>query len=65
MPRSMLNYGKIILEKVSFDKKLFWKEYDKACRDLKKEECDQLINWITSKFKDSSLVKIDLKRSDN
>lgn len=65
MPQSMLNYGKILLEKVSFDKNLFWKEYNKACKDLKREECDQLINWITSKYQNSSLIKIDLKNPNN
>lgn len=60
MPTRMLNYGKVILEKVSFDKKLFWKEFDKICVQLKQEECKQLSNWVFVKYQNSQLVRVDL-----
>lgn len=62
MPLSMLSYGKMILEKVSFDKGLFWKEYNKFCQELRKEECYQLSEWIITKYQNSPLVKVDVKK---
>ncbi len=46
MKTSMLEYFKIILDKVSFDKKLFRKEYRKSLSSLTKDEANQLKNWI-------------------
>ena len=44
----MLEYYKIILEKVSFDEKLFKREYNKAMEHLNTEERDELIEWLTN-----------------
>ena len=44
--RKMLEYYKIILEKVSFDEKLFKREYNKAMEHLNTEERDELIEWL-------------------
>jgi len=46
----MLEYFKMILEKVSFDKTLFRAEYYKAIRKLLKEELVELRKWCIEKF---------------
>lgn len=42
----MLEYSKVILSKISFDKKLFRKEYKKAFRYLDNNERTALKNWV-------------------
>lgn len=49
--RSMLEYAKIILSKISFDKRLFRKEYRKAFRSLNAEERVTLRQWIRNEFR--------------
>jgi len=44
----MLNYCKLILEKVSFDKTLFKKEYYKALTYLNSNERIELRVWLNS-----------------
>ena len=51
-----LNYYKIILKKVSFDRCLFHKEYHKAIRDLNAQEIADLNNWIQSTGFDHNLA---------
>ncbi len=46
----MLEYVKTILEKVSFDGKLFEKELFKALRTLGREELKLLKNWCYERF---------------
>lgn len=46
----MLEYSKIILEKVSFDQKLFRKEYRKAVKMLNEEEAGKLHEWCLKHF---------------
>ena len=46
----MLEYMKTILEKVSFDKHLFEKEYEKAKIKLSKQEFEELEAWVMHKF---------------
>lgn len=46
---SMLEYSKLILSKMTFDKKLFGKEVRKAFRYLNADERRQLIEWVRSK----------------
>ncbi|MCB9224245.1 MAG: hypothetical protein R2780_02240 [Crocinitomicaceae bacterium] len=41
-----LNFYKTILDKVSFDTGLFWKEYQKALKFLSNEEKQELDLWI-------------------
>ena len=43
---SMLEYSKIILSKISFDRKLFWKEYKKAFKYLDNNERSVLREWV-------------------
>lgn len=48
----MFEYAKIILQKVSFDKFLFAKEFNKFLNWLNNDESSLLINWANIKFRD-------------
>ncbi|WP_026979923.1 hypothetical protein [Flavobacterium suncheonense] len=48
MPRVMYAYTKSILERVSFDPKLFCKELEKAVKILLPYELEQLTEWLLS-----------------
>jgi hypothetical protein len=50
MSLSMLEYTKTILEKVSFDKKLFEKELYKAIKYLMPPELKELEQWCLERF---------------
>ncbi len=45
-----LDYVKVILEKVSFDAKLFEKELRKAIKTLLTEEIKELRTWCSEQF---------------
>ncbi len=47
MARAMLEYTKTVLQKVSFDAKLFVKEVKKAVSRLLPEEIEELRIWLT------------------
>ncbi len=53
---SFLEYYKIILEKVSFDKHLFSKEYQKALRYMDNNEVMRLEKWLREKGYKSELI---------
>jgi DNA replication protein DnaD len=46
MPRTVFAYTKSILERVSFDKKLFRKELEKALKNLLPYEIELLRDWL-------------------
>jgi len=46
MSTTMFSYTKSILERVSFDPKLFCKELEKAIKVLLPYEIDQLRDWL-------------------
>jgi hypothetical protein len=46
----MLEYSKLILEKVSFDNKLFEKELIKSINILMPEEIKELLSWVSANF---------------
>lgn len=46
MSRLIYDYTKSVLERVSFDAKLFCKELDKAVRVLLPYEIEQLTEWL-------------------
>ncbi|MFX0556649.1 hypothetical protein ACOCEA_07620 [Maribacter sp. CXY002] len=46
MARTMLEYSKTVLRKVSFDAKLFYKELKKALVRLLPEEAEELKVWL-------------------
>lgn len=48
----MLNYCKVILQKVSFDGSLFEKELTKAASWLQPEETKELVQWAEANFVD-------------
>ena len=48
MSMSMYNYTKAVLERVSFDPKLFCKELEKAIKVLLPYEIEQLTDWLLS-----------------
>ncbi len=50
MTKSMLEYSKEILQKVSFDPELFQKELQKAIRMLGEDEVRELILWCRIQF---------------
>ena len=56
----MLEYVKTILQKVSFDGKLFEKELRKALKMITKEELVLLKNWCYEKF--SGLYQLILNK---
>lgn len=47
---TMFEYSKMILEKVSFEPRIFKKELRKALRQSTKEEFKQLMAWCREKF---------------
>ncbi|MCE2611770.1 hypothetical protein LVD13_02220 [Flavobacteriaceae bacterium D16] len=46
MARAMLDYYKLVLQKVSFDVKLFSKELKKAIKRLLPHEIEELKHWL-------------------
>ena len=46
MSRMIYDYTKTVLERVSFDAKLFYKEFEKALKMLLPYEIEQLIDWL-------------------
>jgi len=46
MPKTMLEYTKTVLKKVSFDSVLFCKELKKSLRILLPEEVEELKKWL-------------------
>lgn len=51
MKTTMLAYSKLILEKVSFSKELFEREYKKALRNLSAGEAHHLQEWLSGEGK--------------
>ena len=49
MRNGYLEYYQLILQKVSFDQRLFMKEYNKALKFLKQHEAESLHQWISSR----------------
>lgn len=59
----MLEYAKKILNKVSFDVKLFRKELAKAYQYLLQEEIEELRNWVDVNYGDHyNLTPIYIKK---
>lgn len=46
--KSFLEYSKKVLSNFTFDKTLFWKEYQKAKRYLKPKELLELDRWVSN-----------------
>ncbi|GLU50879.1 MULTISPECIES: hypothetical protein [Dyadobacter] len=56
---SMLEYIKIILQKVSFDRRLFEKELRKAIRMLMPAEVKRLRNWCYENYSSVHLATLN------
>jgi 5-carboxymethyl-2-hydroxymuconate isomerase len=64
MPRLIFEYTKSVLERVSFDAKLFCKELNKALKTLLPFEIQELKNWLlifTKEKPELRRVLIDVK----
>lgn len=57
MTKVMLDYTKSILERVSFDPALFYKELQKAIRSLLPYEMEQLKEWLLNFTKEKPEFK--------
>jgi DNA replication protein DnaD len=57
MTKVMLDYTKSILERVSFDPALFYKELQKAIRSLLPYEMEQLKDWLLNFTKEKPELK--------
>ncbi len=60
MARAMLEYTKMVLQKVSFDAKLFCKEVKKAVERLLPEEIEELKLWLRQFLTDKPELKESL-----
>ena len=60
MSKSMLEYTKLVLQKVSFDVKLFHKELKKAIQRLLPEELKELKNWLLLFLEDKPELQTSL-----
>ena len=50
--KTMLEYVKTVLQKVSFDSDLFIHEFSKALGWLSKEEQQKLKDWVINNYRD-------------
>jgi len=60
MSKSMLEYSKTVLKKVSFDTLLFCKELKKALQTLLPEEVEELKVWLERFITDKPELKQSL-----
>ncbi|MDH3796884.1 MAG: hypothetical protein OER83_08425 [Flavobacteriaceae bacterium] len=60
MSRAMLDYTKLVLQKVSFDIKLFHKELKKAVKRLLPYEIEELKLWLLQFQEDKPELKPSL-----
>lgn len=58
---SRLEYSKIILEKVSFSRELFKKEFTKALNMLAKHESRELSVWCLENFEAQKLYHMEME----
>ena len=57
MKKIQLEYCKFILEKVSFDPRLFQKELTKSLKILVESEARELLAWVKSRFKGHAVLE--------
>lgn len=60
MKTCMLTYSKLILEKVSFSKELYEREYRKALKKLSESEARQLKEWANDKKKKLAHMSVSM-----
>ena len=64
MKTSFLDYYKMILEKVSFDRRLLIKEYNKALQMLQPGEARELEYWLKANGLEGNLELIRVNSDD-
>ena len=60
---TMLEYTKMILEKVSFEPAIFRKELRKSLRYISREEYNHLRNWVKDKFGHLNQTRINVSKT--
>jgi DNA replication protein DnaD len=65
MARAMLEYTKMVLQKVSFNMGLFRRELKKASKTLLPYEIEELIIWLREFCKENPKVKTTLIYLEN
>ena len=66
MANKMLEYCKVILQKISFSKPLFKKEYKKTFKYLTQAEHQELKTWLKAKMNvnNSRMAKVRVAKND-
>ncbi len=65
MSKSMLDYTKSVLKRVSFDVNLFAKELEKACKVLLPYELEELTTWLLQFTKEKPELQHCMMRINN
>ncbi|WP_333601118.1 hypothetical protein [Flavobacterium sp.] len=65
MSKSMLDYTKSVLKRVSFDVSLFTKELEKACKVLLPYELEELTSWLLQFVKEKPELQHCMLRINN
>ena len=65
MSKSMLDYTKSVLKRVSFDVSLFTKELEKACKVLLPYELEELTTWLRQFTKEKPELQHCMLRINN
>ena len=65
MARAMLEYTKMVLQKVSFNMGLFKKELKKASQRLLPYELEELIIWLKEYSKENPKIKASMVYLEN
>ena len=65
MPRAMLEYTKTVLQKVSFDAKLFARELQKAITRLLPNEVEELKIWFAILYCGQTRIAINVITIEN
>ena len=65
MSKSMLDYTKSVLKRVSFDVSLFTKELEKACKVLLPYELEELATWLLNFTKEKPELQHCMLRINN
>ncbi|WP_162127850.1 hypothetical protein [Flavobacterium phycosphaerae] len=65
MSKSMLDFTKSVLKRVSFDVSLFTKELEKACKVLLPYELEELTSWLLQFTKEKPELQHCMLRINN
>jgi hypothetical protein len=65
MSKTMLDYTKSVLKKVSFDANLFCKELEKAYKVLLPHELEELTKWLLNYIIEKPELQLCMNRINN